>query len=516
MDKYFLVRREGKIEGPFEEQFLISMVKQGKLLPTDELAESQDGPWEIAKTHPVVIAAKPKKKNTIKVDEYKILTRKASEGCYEIRYWCPRCSTTIIIDEEEALKDYRCPACGIPTTIVDEAFAEIEADRSARLKVKRDKEEREIERQRDEQERRRKIEEQKELAAVEKRRLDAERKKLTEERKKQATQLASKAIDTGAKAISSGGVAAASAFNVVMKSINKHPKVLTVNDLTIIASERIAGGNEVRFVCPRCKRTACVTEEEAKADVTCSSCKCILAFPNAFFEQLGRERKLRVAGPGSVRQSGNEGDSGGLAQMSLDQTVSADESVGIRESFCGNCGEAVRPDAPACLSCGVPPCVGNEFCRHCGKPVPNKQAIICVQCGGPLASPPQTVQSRSVELTTTAYTATPLEIHDAIQKSFFLRKYPDFYRRAFEEISGNGGRFTPSWHWGAYFLGPLAYFVMGLPAKGVIYLSIYFAALFALADYSAVLIVPLVLPIGCSVMFNYDLYLKKVKGVDFW
>ncbi|MDC1301781.1 hypothetical protein N8Z04_01465, partial [bacterium] len=397
------------------------------------------------------------------------------------------------------------------------------ADRSARLKVKRDIEEREIQRQHDEQERRRKIEEQKELAAVEKRRLDAERKRLTEERKKQATQLASKAIDTGAKAIdtgakaiSSGGVAAASAVNAVMKSINKYPKVLTVADLTIIASERIAGGNDVRFVCPQCKSTACVTEEEAKVDVTCSSCNCVLAFPNALFEQLARERKLRVAGPAVVRQSGNEGERGGLAQVSLDQTVSADESVAISESFCGTCGEAVRPDALACLSCGVPPCVGNEFCRHCGKPVPNKQAIICVQCGGPLTLQPQTVQSRSVDLPTTSYTATPLEIHDAIQKSFFLRQYPDFYCRAFEEISGNGGRFTPSWHWQAWLLGPLAYFIMGMPVKGVIYLLICLAASFALAGYSAVLIVPLVVPIGCSVMFCYDLYLKKVKGVDLW
>jgi hypothetical protein len=151
--RWFLVKREGKIEGPFEEGFLITMAKQGRLLPTDELAENQDGPWEIAKTHPVVIAAKPKKRNTLQINDYKVLTRKASEDKYEIRYWCTKCSTTIIVEEEEALRDYRCPACDIPSTIVDEAFTEITADREERQRRAREKEQKIIEKERVKEER---------------------------------------------------------------------------------------------------------------------------------------------------------------------------------------------------------------------------------------------------------------------------------------------------------------------------------------------------------------------------
>ena len=62
MNEKFFVRREGKIEGPFEESFIIGVIKQGKLKPTDELASNQNGPWEVAESHPVFISGKPKKR----------------------------------------------------------------------------------------------------------------------------------------------------------------------------------------------------------------------------------------------------------------------------------------------------------------------------------------------------------------------------------------------------------------------------------------------------------------------
>lgn len=50
----FFVRRNDKIQGPFDESFLSKVAKSGKLLPTDEIALSEDGPWVLAKDHAVL------------------------------------------------------------------------------------------------------------------------------------------------------------------------------------------------------------------------------------------------------------------------------------------------------------------------------------------------------------------------------------------------------------------------------------------------------------------------------
>ncbi len=48
--------------------------------------------------------------------------------------------------------------------------------------------------------------------------------------------------------------------------------------------------------------------------------------------------------------------------------------------FCRNCGNELKPNAIACLSCGVPPTKGNQHCPSCAAST-NPEAIICVKCG---------------------------------------------------------------------------------------------------------------------------------------
>lgn len=48
--------------------------------------------------------------------------------------------------------------------------------------------------------------------------------------------------------------------------------------------------------------------------------------------------------------------------------------------YCRNCGKAVPNGAYACLSCGIPPMVGVDFCNNCGAAC-HKEAVICVKCG---------------------------------------------------------------------------------------------------------------------------------------
>lgn len=53
----FFVRRNGKIQGPYDESFLSKVARSGRLLPTDEIALSHDGPWVPARDHAVLASA---------------------------------------------------------------------------------------------------------------------------------------------------------------------------------------------------------------------------------------------------------------------------------------------------------------------------------------------------------------------------------------------------------------------------------------------------------------------------
>ncbi len=54
--------------------------------------------------------------------------------------------------------------------------------------------------------------------------------------------------------------------------------------------------------------------------------------------------------------------------------------------YCKTCGNAVHPNAIACLSCGCDPKRGNQHCQSCGVETKPEQ-IICIKCGVSLNSP---------------------------------------------------------------------------------------------------------------------------------
>ena len=42
----FFIKRGDKVQGPFDMSFLLNVAKQGKLLPSDEIGPTGNGPWE--------------------------------------------------------------------------------------------------------------------------------------------------------------------------------------------------------------------------------------------------------------------------------------------------------------------------------------------------------------------------------------------------------------------------------------------------------------------------------------
>jgi hypothetical protein len=84
---------------------------------------------------------------------------------------------------------------------------------------------------------------------------------------------------------------------------------------------------------------------------------------------------------------------------------------------------------------------------------------------------------------------------------------------AFAIFARGGGRFVPTWNWRAFFFGPLWYLRRGLYAKGLVLLGLSVCPFFTLA--LTVLMSTLVL-VYCGVVGNWDDYLWRVKGTQWW
>jgi len=83
----------------------------------------------------------------------------------------------------------------------------------------------------------------------------------------------------------------------------------------------------------------------------------------------------------------------------------------------------------------------------------------------------------------------------------------------FALFTQNGGRFVPTWNWKAFVFGPLWYLRRGLYAKGVVLFVLgvcpFFTLIVTLLLGSAVLVY-------CGVAGNWDDYLWRVKGTQWW
>lgn len=170
--------------------------------------------------------------------------------------------------------------------------------------------------------------------------------------------------------------------------------------------------------------------------------------------------------------------------------------------FCRVCGKRGSVDAVACLGCGVPPGVGDKYCNRCGVEVPHPQAIMCVKCGSSLiASPPASTGSITGRTKQAGGVSNPKVIDAAVQS--VKGAHREYYRKVFTEIENGGGGFKAYWNWTSFFFGPFYFLYHGLFLKALILFVVglfFFPASWAYA----------------GVAFNYDLYLKKVKGKDLW
>jgi hypothetical protein len=84
---------------------------------------------------------------------------------------------------------------------------------------------------------------------------------------------------------------------------------------------------------------------------------------------------------------------------------------------------------------------------------------------------------------------------------------------SFAIFARHGGRFVPTWNWRAFVFGPLWYFRRGLYGKGFVLLGLSICPFFTLA--LTILLGAAVL-VYCGVAGNWDDYLWKVKGTQWW
>jgi uncharacterized protein DUF2628 len=83
----------------------------------------------------------------------------------------------------------------------------------------------------------------------------------------------------------------------------------------------------------------------------------------------------------------------------------------------------------------------------------------------------------------------------------------------FAVFASHGGRFVPTWNWHAFVFGPFWYFRRGLYGKGVVLLGLSVCPFFTLA--LTILLGAAVL-VYCGVAGNWDAYLLKVRGTQWW
>ena len=84
---------------------------------------------------------------------------------------------------------------------------------------------------------------------------------------------------------------------------------------------------------------------------------------------------------------------------------------------------------------------------------------------------------------------------------------------SFAIFARHGGRFVPTWNWKAFVFGPLWYLRRRLYGKGLVLLGLSVCPFFGLA--ATVLMSGAVL-VYCGLAGNWDDYLRKVKGTQWW
>jgi len=83
----------------------------------------------------------------------------------------------------------------------------------------------------------------------------------------------------------------------------------------------------------------------------------------------------------------------------------------------------------------------------------------------------------------------------------------------FETFARQGGAFVPTWNWRAFVFGPLWYFRRGLYGKGVVLLGLSVCPFFTIV---VTIGLGLAVLVYCGAVGNWDHYLWRVKGTQWW
>lgn len=107
------------------------------------------------------------------------------------------------------------------------------------------------------------------------------------------------------------------------------------------------------------------------------------------------------------------------------------------------------------------------------------------------------------------YTAPPSnrQVAPAATPSTTFGHLPPYYQSCFGRFEAQGGGFTTSWNWAAFFFGCLWYLIKGMWAKAIIFFVI-------IAISGGLLAIPAWIYFGLGA--NYDYYLLKRHQKQLW
>lgn len=144
-------------------------------------------------------------------------------------------------------------------------------------------------------------------------------------------------------------------------------------------------------------------------------------------------------------------------------------------------------------------------CPNCTKEI-NSALNFCPFCGGKINAA-STVESNPQFNNENADFTSPGTLRNDASSQNDYQVQSNYYDKIFYKFDENGGHYSFSWNWWAFFFGLLWYISKGLWVKAILILI------------TAIIVNPIVGTLLCiytGAFGNYDYYLKKVKNTQLW